>query len=129
MTIYTHRQREFIEAQHKQGGVVPSKLAVGTQLLIETRTYIYNMSTVQTGRGKAFLVDSGVPQLAMQGEIPDHCIRITSKYTKYNLEMDDWIGKKMTMMLIFDRGPTLWTGEVLGITVSTERYSYDLWTV
>lgn len=115
-------RKKFHEEQDAQGGIVPSKLPHGTVLMIETGTFMYQI-TVDREQGK-YIVDTGAP-VCRNSKI---AASIDSHYAKLKYNIEDWIGRDMRMLLHFVDGANVLTGEVTGATIKTKDYSYDLWT-
>ena len=110
----------FMKAQNDQKGIRMSTLNTKTKVLVETDRFIYEITPLDSGK---FLVESG--SAAPKGERV--CNSIDSHYIPLKLDMPDWIGKGMRMILRYTGGASVLTGEVRSATIAGNGFSYDMW--
>lgn len=118
----------FLRVQKLQGGIIPSQLRPDQKVLVETNSYMFQFTVLDTPTGRRYILDTGSP-MCKGNTVVVHILSHSSKL-KYN--MDNWIGKDMRMVLKFTNGQSIMTGEVRGATVTGvtqdgETYSYDFW--
>lgn len=118
----------FLRYQQEQGGIVPSKLGNGTTVLLDTHSYIYELTVVDTQAGRRFMLNTASPMCKNKTVVKS--IRAHSTKLKYNME--DWIGKEMRLIFTFSDGSNVMIGDVRGATVQGESksgkpYRYDFW--
>ena len=110
---------EIRTQQEKQGGVIPSKLAHGQSVLVETENYMFNL-TKQDGH---WFLESAHPMAQTIKQV----VGITSYDKKSGFIMDDWIGKDMMLTLISPYGTALITRHVQSAVVSGEGFEVNVW--
>lgn len=110
----------FKKLQKEQGGIIPSKLKLGTTVLVETNEFVYGLKKIES---KKYLLDTGSPVCRPH----KNCIDICSHFPKLKCNMPDWIGKDMRLILKFDDGGSVMIGTVKGVTVKTNKFQYNLW--
>ena len=118
----------FKRLQKKQGGVKPSRVANGTELLIETKDYVYEIKVKDTVVGRRFLLDTAAPSCRDKNSIT----HIIAHSTKLKYDIDDWIGKGMRLIFKFTDGTSIMIGEVRGLTLngldqSGNQFRFDFW--
>lgn len=118
----------FLRLQSEQKGVVPSKLANGTKVLVETNEYMYEFTVLDTHTGRQYILNTGSP-MCQENLI---CIKIEAHSPKLKYFMNDWIGKDMRLSLTFINLNCILVGEVkgatiMGTTVNGDEYNYDFW--
>lgn len=112
----------FLRRQKSQGGVVPSELKDGTQLLIETNRHVYQITCDIKDGKQTFVVDStcrNSTRYRICDGIDSHCSLV-----KHNIA--DWIGYGIRMKFKFGQY-TVMTSEVRGLTIKGDGFSYDMW--
>jgi len=119
----------FINEQKKLGGIVPSMLKDGDQVIIETDEFVYEITVSLAMPTPRFILASGSPTCAKYGNI---LLDIKSRNRKLKYDMEDWIGKGVSLLYCFQGGTNVLTGAVTGATLVGKRkdgteYKYDFW--
>jgi len=118
------QQREltaFLKVQDEIGGVIPSKLAHGTQLFIDTDKFLFQVTVDRSNGTPKFIVDSGA-------QLGDRvCVDIGSYHEPLKYDRQDYIGLDMRLVLRFSNGSNILSGVILGMSVKGEGYDYELW--
>lgn len=118
----------LLRMQKEQGGIVPSKLNIGTKVLVQSHEFIYEFTVVEGIDGRVYTLRTGSTLCGSNKDV----INIQSHSTKLKYDMPDWIGKDMKLILKFVDGSSMMIGQVQGVTLlgdtkDGERYSYDFW--
>ncbi len=131
MTTDTRRSeiQNFLRLQKAHGGIVPSKLKHGEEVLVETNNFVYRFKVTDTlDDNRRFLLDTGAP--SCRGN--DVCVNIRSHSSKLKYEIPDWVGKDMRLILKFTNGNSILIGEVRGASIIGKRqdgseYRFEFW--
>lgn len=111
--------------QRKLGGITPSKMKKDDVLLVDTGTFVYQLTAV--GDGKLVVDGGGVVKLKERT-----VFRIDAHCTSLKYDMEDWIGHGCRLVLRFVDGTNLLTGDVSGAIIKGKDsqgkgYSYEFW--
>lgn len=111
----------FLKDQEEIGGVVPSKLAHGTELFIDTDKFLFKATVDKSNGTPKFIIDTGAP-------IGDRiCVCIGSHHKPLKYDRPDYIGLDMSLVLRFSNGSNILSGVVFGVSIKGEGYDYELW--
>lgn len=128
--IMESERRGFRNLQAKQGGVTPSKLGHGWVVIVETDEFMYEFTVDNLSMPTPRYVVNTASQFCRACGSQVTGIDATNR--KLKLNMDDWIGKDMLMLLKYPSGTTILTNAVTGVTIlgkdnRGEEFQYDLW--
>lgn len=113
-------EKSLVEVrQRRQGGVIPSQMAVGSYILIETEDFIYRI-TRESGH---WFLESGHPLVRTNNML----VGIKSTDTHSGLTMFDWVGKGMILTLDTPYGVSIITKEVESAVIGGDNYEVDVW--
>lgn len=120
--------QDFKQAQQEAGGIILSKLAGFSTVLVETKDFMYSFCVHITAAGRRYRLKT----IAENCGNSFICVDIRSHSGRLQLEMEDWIGKDMQLILKFTNGKSVITGLVLGATVIGIRedgseFNYGVW--
>lgn len=120
----------FVRQQKAQGGIVPSGLADGSKILVETEEFMYEI-TVQSGifPTPRFILATASPSCQRLGHI---LLGLSARNRKLKYDLEDWIGKDASLLLKFQGGTNVLTTAVLGATLVLKKedgseYKYEMW--
>jgi len=118
----------FVRLQEKLGGIIPSRLKHLDKVLIETIQFIYELTMVETPKGRRYILETASPVCAGNTVV----IHIESHYTKLKYNIEDWIGKDMRPILKFTNGNSVMIGDVKGLSIvghsdDGTEYTYNFW--
>lgn len=123
-------QKGLENYQKKLGGIIPSQLKNGDIIIIETSAYIYEMRVIinqfPTPR---FHIQTACKMCNSCGSL---VTAIIGHENKLKLNIEDWIGRGLCLILKFTTGSNFLTGIVTGATLVSKRkdgseFSYDMW--